>query len=208
MKKLFFLVSFSLFLLPLVNAQTENPNTQKQNTQTQAQKDDAQNKARIEYSTPGEMHKWMSRWAGTWTGDANSYAAEQADPSVSATTANYKMLYNGLYQVNEFKGTMNGQPYEGQSILAYDNAKKQFVNIVLDNSGSGIGYYTGTLDPTTKVLTLKGTQYDPLTQKDIPVRQEIRFLNDDSQTITFYGPGTNGKEYKTMDIKLTRNKER
>lgn len=158
--------------------------------------------------TPGDMHKWMARTSGTWTADVNSYTADVAVPITSTATSTYKMLYNGLYQVNEFKGTMNGVPYEGQSILAYDNGKKQFVNIVLDNSGSGIGYYTGTYDDKTKVLTLRGNQFDPLTQKDIPVRQEIRFLNDDAQTITFFAPGTNGKEYKMMDIKLTRNKER
>lgn len=187
--------SLSLFLLPLGNAQTTQPK-------------DAQIKARSEYMTPGEWHKWMARTTGTWTGDVNTYAAEDAQAMTTTASSNFRMLYNGLYQVNEFKGTMNGQPYEGQSILAYDNAKKQFVNIILDNSGSGVGYYTGTIDPTTKVLTLKGNRYDPVTMKDVPVRQEIRFLNDDTQTITFYGPGATGKEYKTMDIKLTRNKER
>ena len=192
MKKFLFLVSISLFMfIHAGHAQTE-----------------ADKKARIVYMTPGEYHKWMALANGTWTDDVNTYTVDVATPTTTTATSTYKMLYNGLYQVHEWKGIMNGQPYEGQSILAYDNGKKQFVNIVLDNSGSGVGYYVGNFDPATKTLILKGNQYDPLTQKDIPVRQEIRFLNDDTQTITFFAPGTNGKEYKMMDIKLVRNKER
>ena len=191
MKKFLFLVTLSLFLLPLVHAQ---------NTDAQ--------KARIVYMTPGEYHKWMALSNGIWTDNVNTYTVDVATPTTTTATSTYKMLYNGLYQVHEWKGIMNGQPYEGQSILAYDNGKKQFVNIVLDNSGSGVGYYTGNFDAATKTLTLKGNQFDPLTQKDVPVRQEIRFLNDDTQTITFFAPGTNGLEYKMMDIKLVRNKER
>jgi len=188
MKKVFFLYFLSLFLLPAVQAQSE-----------------AEMKAWQEFMTPGDMHKWMAKSNGSWSGDVNSYM-DPAAPMKWQASANYKMIYNGLYQIGEFKGTMMGQPFEGQGILAYDNAKNQFVNTWIDNFGSGVVVMTGTYDDKANTLFLRGTQTDPVTKKDSSIRQEVKFLNDDTQTITMYGVGPDGKEMKMMDIKLTRNK--
>jgi hypothetical protein len=114
------------------------------------------------------------------------------------------MIYNGLYQLTEYKGNMMGQPFEGQGILAYDNAKQQFVNTWIDNMGSGVIVMTGVYDDKAKILYLRGTQTDPVTKEDSNIRQEVKFLDDDTQTITMYGTGHDGKEMKMMDIKLTR----
>ena len=186
MKNLFFLLSFSLFLLPVLHAQSE-----------------AEMKAWQEFMTPGDMHKWMAKANGTWTGDVNTYM-DPANPTKSTATATFKMIFNGLYQLGEYSGNMMGQPFEGQGILAYDNAKKQFINTWIDNMGSGVVYMTGTLDDKANTLYLRGTQTDPVTKNDTNIRQEIKFINDDTQTITMYGPGPGGKEMKMMDIKLTR----
>jgi len=189
MKNLMFFLLFSLFSLNILSAQN----------------DEAMMKAWTEFMTPGEMHKWMAKSVGTWTGDVNTYM-DPANPTKSKTTATFKMIYNGLYQVGEFSGDMMGAPFQGQGILAYDNAKKQFVNTWIDNMGSGVIYMTGQYDEKAKTLHLKGTQTDPLTKKDTVIRQDIQFVNDNTQTITMYGPGTDGKEMKMMDIKMTRVK--
>ena len=186
MKKLFFFLSCSLLLLPLVHAQSE-----------------AEMKAWQAFMTPGEMHKWMAQSDGTWTGEVNTYM-DPANPTKSTATATSKMIYNGLYQITEYKGIMMGQPFEGQGILAYDNAKQQFVNTWIDNMGSGVMVMTGVYDDKAKILYLRGTQTDPMTKKDSNIRQEVKFTGDDTQTITMYGPGDSGKEVKMMDIKLIR----
>ncbi|HZV71144.1 MAG TPA: DUF1579 domain-containing protein [Saprospiraceae bacterium] len=167
--------------------------------------DDAAMNAWTDFMTPGDMHKWMAKAEGTWTGDVNTYM-DPANPTKSTVSATYKMLYNGLFQSGEMKGDMMGQAFEGQGILAYDNAKKQFVNTWIDNMGSGVIYMTGEFDTKTNTLHLKGTQTDPMTQKDSHIRQEIKFLNDDTQSTTMYGFGMDGKEMLMMDIVLRRVK--
>lgn len=187
MKKLTFFFWISLVSLSTVNAQD----------------DAAMMKAWTDYMTPGEMHKWMAQSSGTWTGDINTYM-DPASPTKSKASATVKMMYNGLYQVSDYTGNMMGQPFEGHGILAYDNAKQQFVNTWIDNMGSGVVYMTGQYDPKTKTLHLKGTQSDPMTKKDAFIRQEVHFLNDNTQMMTMYGPGADGKEMKMMDIKMIR----
>jgi len=170
-----------------------------------AQNDPAMMKAWTDYMTPGDMHKWMAKSNGTWNGDVKTYM-DPDKPMMSKTTANFKMIFNGLYQVSEFKGTMMGKPFEGQGLLAYDNAKQEFVDTWVDNMGSGVVVMRGEYDPATKTLHLNGTQTDPMTKKDTTIRQDILFVDNNTQTLTLYGPDPTGKEMKMMEIKLTKAK--
>jgi hypothetical protein len=170
-----------------------------------AQDDAAMMKAWEAWMTPGDMHKWMATSNGTWSGEVKTYW-DPEKPEKSNATATYKTIYNGLYQTTEFSGNMMGQPFLGQGILAYDNAKKQFVNTWIDNMGSGVIVLTGQFDPKTNTLYLNGSQTDPMTGKDANIRQTVQFLDDDTQLITMYGPGLDGKEMKMMDIRMTRAK--
>jgi uncharacterized protein DUF1579 len=193
MKNLFYLLSFTICTLCSFPSSIN------------AQDDAAMMKAWEAWMTPGDMHKWMAKSNGTWSGEVNTYW-DPAKPEKSKATATYRTIYNGLYQTSEFTGMMMGQPFLGQGILAYDNAKKQFVNTWIDNMGSGVIVLTGQYDPKTNTLHLNGTQTDPMTSKDSHIRQTVQFLNEDTQLITMYGPGMDGKEMKMMDIRMTRAK--
>src|SRR4030095_9968835 len=116
-------------------------------------------KAMMEYGTPGDMHKMMASWDGTWTGDITMWEKPGSPPTTSTGTAVYKMVLNGLYQESIHTGNMMGMPFEGHSILAFDNAKKMFINTWIDNFGSGMMIMKGTWDSTTKTMTLTGTGY-------------------------------------------------
>lgn len=193
MKKVLFLLTVSFFSLFALHFSLH------------AQDDAAMMKAWTDWMTPGEMHKWMANMTGTWSGDVTTFW-DPANPEKSKATATVKMIYNGLYQTSEFSGSMMGQPFQGQGLLAYDNAKKQFVNTWIDNMGSGVLIMTGQYDPKTKTLHLKGTQTDPMTGSDMPFREDVEFPNNDTQVMTMYGPGMDGKEMRMMEIRMTRVK--
>lgn len=161
-------------------------------------------KAWMDFATPGDMHKWMAKYDGNWSGEVTTWMDPAAPPTKTTATMSQKMALNGLYQMGDFKGTMMGQPFMGHSILAYDNAKKEFVNTWVDNMGSGIVIMRGTYDAGTQTLSLSGTQTDPVTSKDTPIRQEIKFVDDNSQMVSMYGPGMDGKESKWMEITMKR----
>ena len=99
-----------------------------------------------------------------------------------------------------------GRSFEGHSIMGYDNAKKMFVSTWIDNLGSGIIYMTGTYDETTKTLNLKGQQTDPITGKDMDIREEMTMIDNDSYTMSMYGSGMDGKETKWMEGLFKRKK--
>lgn len=166
---------------------------------------EAEAKAWQEFMTPGSMHKWMAKQAGNWEGEMSNWMGP-GDPVKSKATESCKMIMNGLYLVSDFSSTMMGMPFTGQSITAYDNAKKMFIVTWIDNFGSGIIMMTGQYNEQTKTLELKGKQTDPVTGKDTDIRQVNVYHNDDSYTTSMYGTGPDGKEMKFMEGLIKRKK--
>jgi hypothetical protein len=164
-------------------------------------------KAWQDFMTPGDMHKWMATQVGTWEAEVSQWFDATTPPTKAKATDVVEMTMNGLYQLGHFSCSMMGMPMTGMSTLGYDNAKKMFVLSWIDNLGSGIVYMTGTYDPKTKTLTLKGKQTDPMTGKDSDIRQVNKYIDDDTYTMTMYGPGMDGKEMKFMEGTFKRNKE-
>jgi hypothetical protein len=157
----------------------------------------------MDFATPGDMHRLMASWDGTWSGDMNSYMNPGAPPVTSPATVKSRMILDSLYQVTEYSATMMGRPFSGQGILAYDKAKKEFINTWIDNLGSGVVIMRGTYDASSKTLRLKGTQTDPVTGKDSGIREEIVFPDDNTQILTMWGE-MNGQEVKFLDATFKR----
>ncbi len=162
-------------------------------------------KAMKDYATPGDMHKWMAKLNGTWEANVIGFM-DPAKPDTSKATNTVNIALNGLYQMGQFRGKMMGRPFEGRSTMGYDNAKKLFVTTWIDNWGSGIIYMTGNFDEKTKTLNLSGQQTDPITGKDMAIREEMTMIDNDSYTMIMYGAGMDGKEMKFMEGTFKRKK--
>jgi hypothetical protein len=163
-------------------------------------------KAWMEYATPGEMHKMMAKSDGTWTGENTMWMENGGKPLMSKSEATNKMMYDGRYQISNHKGDFMGMPFEGMSIVGYDNSKKKFVSTWIDNMGTGIMHGEGDWNPSAKSVEFKGKMTDPSRPgKDCDFREVFTFIDDNTQKMEMYGPDSKtGKEYKTMEIKYTR----
>lgn len=60
------------------------------------------------------------------------------------------MILGGRYQQSMHTGSFNGMPFEGISLVGYDNTKKVFMSSWADNMGTGSMYMEGTWDQTPK----------------------------------------------------------
>ena len=60
------------------------------NGSLKAQNEEAQMKAWQEYMTPGDMHKMMGTWNGTWNVEMSSWSDPKAPPVKSTATAENK----------------------------------------------------------------------------------------------------------------------
>ena len=64
-----------------------------------------------EYGTPGDMHKMMATWDGTWNSDLTMWMEPGAPETKSTSMAENKMIMNGLYQQSTHAGEMMGKTF-------------------------------------------------------------------------------------------------
>ncbi|MEO7263904.1 MAG: DUF1579 domain-containing protein [Ferruginibacter sp.] len=130
--------------------------------------------------------------------------APGAPPEISKAKAINSMLYGGRYQLSKHIGSTMGMPFEGESTMGFDNAKKKFVSTWFDNMGTGMVMMEGPWNEATKTLTLAGKCVDPMTGRDMVLKQTMQAVDNNNQQIEMFGPGPDGKEFKMMEIKLKR----
>lgn len=128
-----------------------------------------------------------------------------ATPTETISATINKMISGGRYQVTEKEETVMGMPFEGMPLLGYDNIKKKFTYTRVDNLGTGTMTLEGDCNDATKSIELKGKTFEPTTGKDISMRQNIEFIDNDIQEMQIFDP-KNGIEKKTMEIKMIRKK--
>lgn len=160
-------------------------------------------KAWMAYSTPGEIHKLMAKSVGTWNGNITMWMKPGAPPMNSTGVMTNTMIMGGRYLQGMNTGNFMGQPYEGIDMTGYDNAKKMFVSSYIDNMGTGMVFLTGTWNAATNSINFTGMEVDPVSGKDIPVREVLTFVDDNNQVFAMYNTA-GGQEYKAMEIKYVR----
>lgn len=158
------------------------------------------------YMTPSDMHKMMATWDGMWNSELTMWMEPGAPEQKSTSTAENKMIMNGLYQESTHSGEMMGMPFSGKSTVGFDNHENQFVSTWVDNMGSGIMVLKGPWDAATKTMTLKGKMVDPATKGETAVRETFKTIDDNTQEMEMFITMPDGSEFKTMNIKFTRKK--
>jgi hypothetical protein len=157
----------------------------------------------MDYMTPGQVHQMLSKWDGTWTEEITMWMAPGAPAQKSTATAVNRMILGGRYQESRVTGSFEGMPFEGISIVGYDNSKKIFQSSWIDNMGTGVLFMEGPMDASGKSITMTGKGLDPMTGKDVRMRQVLTMIDDNNQRMDMYS-FKDGKEFKMMEIMMKR----
>ncbi|PZF74408.1 DUF1579 domain-containing protein [Taibaiella soli] len=176
-------------------------------TKTLAQMDDASMKAMQAYMTPGDMQKMLAKSDGNWNADITMWMDPTGAPTKTKGTCVNRMILGGRYQESINKSTFNGMPFEGRSLVGYDNAKKVFVYNWIDNMGTGMMTMEGKWNAATKTVEFMGTMVDPSSGNDMKVRETFQLIDNDHQKMEMYMVMPGGQDMKTMEITFTRAKK-
>ncbi|WP_163409386.1 DUF1579 domain-containing protein [Flavobacterium ajazii] len=163
----------------------------------------AQMKAWTVYATPGAAHKLMAEEVGSWNCDMTFWSQPNGKAEKATSIANIQMVLGGRYQETNYQGNIMGQPFEGKSTLAYNNASKEYTTTFIDNMGTGMVVAMGKYDENTKAIELKGEMVDPVYGKKTPYREVYTIIDPNTRKIEMYDV-KNGSEYKSMEIVMTK----
>ncbi len=166
--------------------------------------DPAMMEAMMKAGTPGDAHKALNAFAGTWTTTSKMWMMPGADPMTMDGTSETKWVLGGRYLEQHFSGNFMGMPFEGMGYTGYDNVKKQYWSTWMDNMSTGMMMSTGAVNANT--WTFNGTMADPMTGKDTPQEMKLVINDADHHMMEMWGPGPDGKNFKMMEIAYTRKK--
>jgi hypothetical protein len=160
----------------------------------------------MEAATPGEMHKEMAKDIGTWECETTIWMTPDSEPVKSPGEMKMTGLMDGRFLQCEMSGEMPGMgPYKGMGIYGYDNVSKKFVGTWFDNASTGIMNGEGELSDDGKKLSWKYSASCPIAKKQIVVREVETETGPNTRTLEMFGPDPKtGKEFKTLEIKMTK----
>lgn len=155
---------------------------------------------------PGEQHKMLAKWVGTWDCSA-SFTMPGPDGKVetmeSTGVAKFTSELDGRWIRQDFKGQFGPEEFSGIGFNGYDNAKKKFVASWIDSSTTQMMTMTGDYDAATKTLTMRGT-YSMPGMGELKARHTFEEKNPNTFIFTMYHTGADGKESKEGVITYKR----
>ncbi len=156
----------------------------------------------MKISAPGPMHALLASLAGKWKTSVKSWMGPE--PTVSEGTCEGTMIMGGRYLESKHSGNMMGMPFEGMEILTYDNMKKQFTSVWIDNMAPMLTFGSdGQVDASGKVITMHTSMPNPVTGQMEAYTYVTTITDKDHHRFVMNG-SKDGKDYKVMEIDYTR----
>lgn len=164
--------------------------------------DPAMVEAMMKAGTPGDPHKALNDFAGSWKVATKLWMVPGADPMAMEGTAETAWVMGGRHLEERFSGNFMGMPFEGRGYTGYDNVKKQYWSTWMDNMSTAMMISTGSAEG--KTWKFKGTMADPMTGKDAAHDMTLTVTDADHHTMEMWGAGPDGKNFKMMEMTYTR----
>ncbi len=159
-------------------------------------------------ATPGKPHEIFKKFDGEWTTTTKVWMGGPGKkPMETKGAAVYKTIMGGRFLHQDASGTFMGGPMKGIGIMGYDNFKKLYTMVWVDNQGTAMYFAKGTRKPGSKEIHLFGTMDEPtLDMVGRTVRYSVTLVNDDKHVFASYDLAV-GLDYKVFEITYTRKKE-
>lgn len=211
MKKLILVVALGLIVAPSFAQKTKKSVKPKVTSAAEAApvENIEENRAKAsqaESRMMGPMHHLLVQWSGHWREEIKLWATPNSkEPNTTPAIRDGRMAAEGRFLTSTTVGQIGITPYEAQSVLGFDNAKKVFVKTWFDNLATSILVLEGTYDEKNNLVDFVGYTTDPLTRKPVKVHQIMRIIDPNTQILEVFVELKEGKETKSMEIKSIRS---
>ena len=161
--------------------------------------------ALMKAAAPGPEHQKLKMMEGKFTADVTAMMPDGKEEKSTGTMEN-EMILGGRYLKNNYSGTMMGMPFKGGGLIGYDNMKKKYTMLWVDEMSTQMMMSEGTLDESAKTITTTCTVDCPVDNSKKNFKQVITLTDEDHHSFEMSEVGGDGKETKVLTIKYTRAK--
>lgn len=162
----------------------------------------------MKLAVPGEHHEHLKPFAGNWNNVVKWRYSPDAPWEETRGKSEAEWILGGrfLRQQTEGESMMEGSPpFEGFGIIGYDNLKKKYISVWMDNMGTMILIAEGTCNASGKVITFKGEYNDAMSGGKKKSKSVYRVINDNKYVIEMFDYGPDGREFKNLEVVFTRS---
>ena len=101
-----------------------------------------------------------------------------------------------------------GGPFEGFGMLGYDNMKKKYISMWVDNMGTGMMTSEGTADGSGKTFTFTTEEgyVCPMSGQHEKPKTVLKMVGEDKMVFEMHNKGPDGKEFMNLEVTYTRVK--
>ena len=195
-----------LFMSASARAEDKPKEAAKPAASATAPNEDEMMKAWMAAATPGDAHKKLEPFVGSFTVKTKMWMDPSKPPEETTGTSENKWVLGGRFVEQHVEGTAMGQPFAGIGYTGYDNYKKKYVGSWTDSMGTMMMTSTGTADVSGKKFTFWSTVDDVVMKKSVKVKSVATVVDDDHQTYEMWSPAPDGKMFKSLEVQYTRKK--
>ncbi|MCP4589358.1 MAG: DUF1579 domain-containing protein [bacterium] len=160
-----------------------------------------------QYGMPGEHHQLLGRMVGRWK-LAVKYWMTAGSPMVESSGSCVREWALGRrFVVEEFDGGDLALPFQGMAIYGYDAFQQKYTSVWVDSLSTAVTTSAGVCRDTCDTIAFTGKHGDPWTGEVRDSRGVTRFVDKDTHVLELYEPGSDGKEFKMLEITYTRDAE-
>ena len=161
--------------------------------------------AMTEYMTPGEEHELLARRAGSWNVRTKMFMTPDAEAVDMDATADSRMILGGRFLLEEFRGTLMEEPFEGMLVFGYNKLSDEFFGLWMDTWGTAVHSSSGTRGEDG-AIRMVGSMKDVLTPEGRAWRHVIR---DEGSgfVVELYDTLPDGTEWMVMHLTYTRRSD-
>ena len=158
------------------------------------------------FGPPGPEHKQLESLVGNWRATCKTWKDPGQKPEVSEGTLMRKPIMGGRFLQEDFTGMIAGKSFQGLGTIGFDRAKQKYVASWIDSMSTAIHISYGTYDESAKTWTFKQEEVCPITSKRVKMRDRLQIVNANVQHMEMFRQLGDEKEFRTMEIHLTRQK--
>jgi hypothetical protein len=155
--------------------------------------------AMMAMGNPGAQHKQLEGMIGKWNATVKMFMAPGAPPDISKGVSVNEAVLGGRFIHQAYEGSFMGMAFKGMGLTGYDNTRKQFCGLWVDNMSTGMMVTYGTSSADGKSYEFKGEMPGP-DGKLGPVREVVKIVSDKQHIMEMWAPGPDGKEMLMMEI--------
>ena len=155
---------------------------------------------------PSEHHAWLKPFAGEWKVTGMMWMFPGSEPAKFENHVSAELILGGRFLKMSTKGQMMGQAFEGFQVIGYDNLQQKYVVFWIDSTATAFYLTTGVLDAASQTMTETGVWPDPMSGKQVQVRNVTKRVGPDEFTYESYMTLPDGKEFKSLEQRAVRVK--